>query len=176
MVDAGDAEPRHIADRNLGNVLDLNRNAVELAEHDVLDVVDVIALRQILIAAAVEQSDAADVHGLLADRDLAAADIDVGIAQRVDDLRYRDAVGVELMQIDVDIVLLGRAAPRVHLDHAVGHGEKAARRDPVLYGAQIGQPEMRWTDHLVAVDLADQARLRDARHLVSRQRDVLRQA
>ena len=61
MVDAGDAEPRHVADRNLGHILDLNGNAVELAKNDVLDVLDVPALRQVFVAATIEQPDAADV-------------------------------------------------------------------------------------------------------------------
>ena len=60
-----------------------------LGEHDILDVADAIALGQVLIASAVEQSDAADVHGLLADRDLTAADIDIGVAECGNNLRYR---------------------------------------------------------------------------------------
>ena len=88
VILAGDAEPRHVADRNFGDVLDLNRHAVDLSEHDVLDVVDAPALRQIGVAAGVHQADAADVHRLLADGDLAAADIDVGVAERGDDLRH----------------------------------------------------------------------------------------
>ena len=97
VIPAGDAEPRHVADRDLGDILDLDRNAVDLREDDILDVVDVPALGQILVAAAIEQPDAADVHRLLADGDLAAADIDVGIAECADDLRYRDVVGVEFV-------------------------------------------------------------------------------
>ena len=111
VVLAGDAEPRHVADRNLGDILDLYRHAVDLSQHDILDVADPPTLGQIGVAAAIHQADAADVDRLLADSDLAAADIDVGVAERADDLRQRDAVGVELVEIDVDVVLLGRAAP-----------------------------------------------------------------
>ena len=67
------------------------------------------------------------------------------------------------------------AAPAVDL-HDAGNGRQAAQHDPVLHGAQIGQAEMRRPDHLVAIDLAHQARLLDLRHLVVRQRDVLLQA
>ena len=42
--------------------------------------VDLVPLGQILVAAAVDQANAADVDGLLADRDFAAADVDVGVA------------------------------------------------------------------------------------------------
>ena len=111
MILAGDSKPRHIAHCDLGDVFHLHRNAVRLGEHDILDVVDVPALGEIAAAAAVEQTDAADIDRLLADGDLAAADIDIGVAERADDLRYRDVIGVEFVEIDVDIVLLGRAAP-----------------------------------------------------------------
>ena len=82
VIAAGDAEPRHEADVDARHVLDQHRHAVVLAEHDVLDILDVIALRQIVVAAVVDQPDAADVDRLLADRDLAPADVDVGVAER----------------------------------------------------------------------------------------------
>jgi hypothetical protein len=112
---------------------------------------------------------------LLADGDFAAADIDVGVAERGDQLRNGDVVGFELLRIGVDIELLGGAAPAIDLDHA-GNGEQAAGDDVILQGAEIGQAEMRWPLDLVAVDLADQARLLDGRHQVARQGDVLLQA
>ena len=68
------------------------------------------------------------------------------------------------------------AAPRVYRHDAVGNGEQAARCDPVLYRAQVGEPEVRRADHLIAIDLADQARLLNLRYLVAGQRDVLLQA
>jgi hypothetical protein len=55
MVAAGLAEPRHVADRNLGDVLYEHRHAVRLAERNVLDVLDLVALGQIRFAAAVHQ-------------------------------------------------------------------------------------------------------------------------
>src|SRR5215469_5029117 len=111
MIPAGDSKPRHIAHCDLGDVLHLYRNAVRLREHDILDVVDVPALSQIAAAAAVEQTDAADIHRLLADGDLATADIDIGVAECADDLGNRNVIGVEFVQIDLDIVLLGWTAP-----------------------------------------------------------------
>ena len=82
VVVAPDAEPRHVADRDRGDVLHLQRHAVGLGQDDVLDVVDLVALGQIVVAAVVDQADAADVDGLLADADFAPADVDVGVAQR----------------------------------------------------------------------------------------------
>ena len=97
---------------------------------------------------------------MLANDDLAAADVDIGVAECGDDLRDRDIISVEFVQIDVDVVLLGRAAPRIH-GHHPRHGEQSPRDDPVLHGAQVGQPEMRRADHLIAEHLADKARLLD---------------
>ena len=90
---------------------------------------------------------------MLADRDLATADIVIGVAECGDDLWNGDAVGVKFVQVDVYIVLLGRAAPGIHLHDAVGDGEQAAGCDPILNGAEVGQPEMRRTDNLTAIDL-----------------------
>ncbi len=175
VVAPGDAEPRHVTDVDFGDVPDLDRDAVHLAEDDIVDVVDLVALGQIVGAAVVDQPDAADVDRLLADRNLAAADVDIGVAQRGDHLRDGEAVAFELVQVDIDIELLGRAAPAVDLDDP-GHGEQAAQRDPILHRAQIGQSEMRRPDDLVAIDFTDEARLLNARHLVPRQRHILLQA
>ena len=96
VIAAGDAEARHVADVDPRDVLHQHRHAVVLAEDDVLDVVDVIALGEIVVAAVVDEPHAADVHGLLADRDLAAADVDVRVAERAQELRHGDVVGLEL--------------------------------------------------------------------------------
>ena len=166
------AEPWRISDVDLGDVLHLHGNAVELGEYDVLDVADAIALRQILRAAAVHQADAADVHGLLADIDRTAADVDVGIRDGADDLGQGDVVGVELMKVDLDLVLLRGSAPRVDL-HDARHRKEAPLEDPVLDGAQVGQSEMGRSGDLIAIDLADQARSENLRGDVIRQTDVL---
>ena len=97
---------------------------------------------------------------MLADGDLAAADIDVGVAERGDQLRNGDVVGFELLRIGVDVELFGRAAPTVDLNHARNR-QQAPRDDLVLQGAQIGQAEMRRSDDLIAIDFADQAGLLD---------------
>jgi hypothetical protein len=111
---------------------------------------------------------------LLADVDGASAHIDVRVGDGAGDLGQGDVVSVELVQVDLDLVFLGGAAPGVDLNHA-GHRKKAALQDPVLDGAQIGQSEMRRPDHLVAIDLADQARSENLRRDVVGKRDVLLQ-
>ncbi len=87
----------------------------------------------------------------------------------------RDVVGVELVQIDLDLELLGRAAPGVDLNDA-GNGQQTALHDPILDRAQIGQSEMRRAGHLIAIDFADQARALNRRHRIARQIDILLQA
>jgi hypothetical protein len=153
-VSPRDAEARHMADRNGRDILDLDRQAVGLRQNDVLNVLNPVALSHILGAARVDEPDAADIDRLLPDRDLATADIDVAIPKRADQLRHGDVVGLELFQVRIDIELLGGATPGIDLRHS-GNGEQAARDNIVLQGAQIGQPEVRRPDDLVAEDLAD---------------------
>ena len=93
-----DSQARHITDGNVRDILDLDRKTARLGQDDVLDILDLVALGDVVGAAAVDQSDAADIDRLLADRDLAAADIDVGIAERGDQLGHRDIVGFQLLR------------------------------------------------------------------------------
>ena len=172
VIAAGDAEARHEADVHRGDILDLHRDAIGLRERDVLDILGFITLGQIVAAAIVDQTDAANVHGLLSDLDFTAANVDVGVAERGDDLRNRDVIRLQLLQIYVDVELLGRAAPGVDL-HDSGNGKQAARDHPVLNGAQIRQPEIRRTFDLIAVDFAGQAGLLNLRRLIAGKRDVL---
>ena len=174
VVAAGDAEARDVADGHVGNVLDSDGDAAGLVQDHVLDVLDVVALGQVVVATVVDQADAADVHRLLADGDLASADVDVGVAERGDHLRDGDVVGLQLAQVGVDVELLGRAAPAVDLDDA-RHGQQPPRHHPVLDRAQVGQAEVLGAYELVAIDLADQTGLLDLRDLVARQVDVLLQ-
>src|SRR3984885_23974 len=174
VTPAADTKPRHKTDGDAGDVLDLDRQAVHLGQDDIFDVLDLVALGDVVGAAAIDEPDAADVDRLLPDRDLTPADIDVGIAERGDELGDRDVVGFQLLQIGIDIELLGRAAPCVDLHHARNRQE-APGHDVILQRAQIGQAEMRGTDDLIAIDFADQTRLLDLRDLVARQVDVLLQ-
>ena len=168
------AEPRHDSDRDFGDLLDEHRHAVRLEQQDVFDVLDLVALGEVRGAAAVDEADAAYVDRLLAEVDRAPADVDVGVADRADDLRQGDVVGVEFVKIDFDVVFLGGSAPGVHLHHA-RHGEEAALEHPILHGAQIGQAEVRRPGELIAIDFPDQARPLNLRGDVVGQVDVLLQ-
>ena len=94
-VAAQNAQSRPVADRHLANILHQHRDAVDLGQHHVFDVADLVALGQIIVAAVVNQPDAADIDGLLANADFAPADVDVRVAQRRQDLRHGDVVGFE---------------------------------------------------------------------------------
>ena len=67
-IPAGNAEPRHVADGHLCDILDLDRKPVRLGQDDVLDVLDLVALGDVVGAAAIDQPDAADIDRLLPDR------------------------------------------------------------------------------------------------------------
>src|SRR5215831_7149509 len=156
IVLAGYAKSRNVADRDLGDILDDDGDAVHLCQNDVLDVVDLVALRQVVGATAVDETHTTDVDRLLAHGDLAAAHVDIGVTQGGDDLRYGDAVAVKLMQIDLDVVLLGGPSPRIDLNHT-WNGKQTACDDPILDGAQIGQAEVLRAEHLIANHFANQA-------------------
>ncbi len=174
-VATGFAQPRHVADIDIGDVLDLHRNAVGLCQDDVLDVVDPVALRQVLGPAAVQETDASDVHGLLADIDRASAHIGIGVADRGQNLRKGDVVGVEFVEVDLDLVFFGGAAPGVDLNDAFDR-QQAALHHPVLDGAKIGQPDMGRPNDLITIDLAHQARALNLRRYAVGQADILLQA
>ena len=172
VIAAGDPETRNEADVDRRDILDLHRHAIGLREGDILDVLGSVALGEIVAPAVVDKTHAANIHGLLSDADFAAANVDVGVSERGDDLRNRDVIRFQLPQIHVDIELLGRAAPGVDL-HDAGNGQQAARDNPVLDRAQIGQSEVRRSLDLIAVDFAGQTGLLNLRRLIAGKRDVL---
>ena len=65
-----------------------------------------------------DQADAAHHRGLRADVDGIAADVDVRIAHRLQQLRQRQSVRHQLVEIDLKLVGLGLAAPAGDVDHA----------------------------------------------------------
>ena len=129
-------------------------------------------MRQVQGSAAVDQADAPDIDRLLADIDAARADIHIRIADRGHELRQRDPIGLQLVEVRLDLVFLRGSAPGIDLHHA-GHGEQAALQDPVLDGPEIGQAEMRRAFYLIAVNLAHHAGGLNLRLDVVRKVDVL---
>ena len=73
---ADDAEPRRVADEHARDVAHAHRHALGLGDDDVADV-----------AQRLDEADAAHVERLLAERDALAADVLVGVGERVDELR-----------------------------------------------------------------------------------------
>src|SRR5260221_5818112 len=82
VIPARDSKPRHVTDRDPRHVLDLDGKPARLGQDDVLDILDLVALGDVIRAAAVDQPDAANIDRLLSDRDLSAAAIDVRVAER----------------------------------------------------------------------------------------------
>ncbi|MGY4471243.1 hypothetical protein ACVWWK_006952 [Bradyrhizobium sp. LB9.1b] len=151
IVEAGNAETRLLADGDGGDVLDQHRVAVGLRHHGVGEVVD-----------RANQADAAHHGRLLTDIDGVAADIDVGIADRLKQLRQRQAVGDQLVEVDLELVGLALAAPAGDVNHT-RHGTKAALEYPVLDGLEVEHAVIRRTDETVAEDFANWAERRDLR-------------
>jgi len=118
VVLAGDAEPRLVADPDLGDVADAHRVAVRGSQHRGLDVVD-----------RADQADPAHHRGLRADIDGIAADIDIAVVEGLQNLRQGQPVGVELVEIDLDVEGLALAAPAGDVDNP-RHGTKPAREEP----------------------------------------------
>ena len=146
------------------DVLDQHRIAAGLRHHGVVEVVD-----------RADQADAAHHGGLRADIDGVAADIDVGIADGLQHLRQRQPVGDQLVEVDLQLVGLGLAAPAGDVDHA-GHGAEAALQHPVLQRLEVEHAVVRRALQPVTIDFADRAERRNARLHVARQRRELRQA
>src|SRR6267378_2671858 len=106
LIEAGDAEPRLLADSHRGDILDQHGIAAALRHHGAGEIVD-----------RADQADAAHDSGLRADVDGIAADIDVGIADGLQQLRQRQAVGDQFVEIDLQFIGLGLAAPPGDVDH-----------------------------------------------------------
>src|SRR5450631_2415254 len=164
LIEAGDAEPRFLADGHSGDILDQHRVAAALRYHGVGKIGD-----------GTDQADAAHHGGLRADVDSLAADIDVGIADGLQQVRQGQAVGDQLVEVNLQFVGLGLAAPAGDVDHA-GHGAKAALKDPVLQRLEVEHAVVRRPGQPVAVDFADRAERRNPRLHIAGQRRQLRQA
>src|SRR6185437_13786394 len=163
VVLAGDAEPRLVANLDGGDVLDQYRRAVWRGDHGVLDRID-----------RPDQADAAHDRRLRADVDGVTANIDVGVADRLQQLRQRQPIRDQLVEIDLDFIGLGLAAPSGDVDHA-WHGAEATLQHPVLQGLEIEHRITGRADQPVAVDFTDGAQRRNLRLGIVEERRKLRQ-
>src|SRR5581483_5847345 len=115
------------AELNRGHVLDEDRGAGLLAQDDVLDVGNVLDEA----GAADEELEAVLLHDL-------GADVDVALAHRLVDLGQGDAVGTQLVGINVNLILLDEAAERGDFRHALDRLELIAHV-PILQRTQLRQ-------------------------------------
>src|SRR5207248_5246422 len=114
VIQAGNSEPRFLADGYGGDILDQHRVAVALRDHGVGKIVH-----------GTDQPDAAHHGGLGPNVDGIAADIDIGITDGLQHLRQRQSVGDQLVEIHLQFVRLGLAAPPGDIDHT-GYRAKPA--------------------------------------------------
>ena len=161
VVAPRDPQPRRVADLNSRDVRQQDRHAVALREHRLLDIAD-----------RSDYADAAHVHGLLPERDRAAADVGVAHRKCADDLRQRQPVGHHLVEVDLGLILLGLAAERRDVGNA-RHDAQAPLHDPVFDGLELQQIHVGRPDELEAHDLAYAARRRDDRLHALRKGGVL---
>ncbi len=144
--------------RDRGDVLDQHRIAAALGQHGVAEVVD-----------RADEPDAAHHRGLRPDVHGIAADVDVAVVERLQELRQREPVGDELVEVDLQLVGLGLAAPADHVDHA-GDRTETALQHPVLQRLEVEHAVIGRAGQLVAVDLADRRDRRDLRLRVVEER------
>ena len=100
---------------NRGDVFDIDRRAIDDLERDVLEVLDAFDV-------------AASAHVILGGGDLEyfSAHVGVGRADPGDDVAQRDAVGDQLVGIEVHLILLHEPADRRDLGHAFDRFERIA--------------------------------------------------
>ena len=149
IVHADDSQPRRVADLDVGDIGHRDRSRLVGLQHDVADVVE-----------RVDEADAANVEGLLADAQIVAAGVGVGVRDRADQGRERNLVVGQLLRIDIDVVFLGQSAETGNVDHA-GNGLELLLEDPVLDLLLLDQIVIGTLDR-VAIDFADRIFRRDS--------------
>src|SRR5207245_9961101 len=82
------------------------------------------------------QSDAPHHRGLRADIDRVAADMDVGIAYGLQQLRQAQSVRHQLVEIELQLIGLGLAAPARDVDDA-RHGTETALQGAILQRREV---------------------------------------
>ncbi len=115
---------RRVAFVHLRDVLNRDRNALVIADANVLDVVE-----------AVEDADAPDHEHLGAALDVAAGRVGARLAERAGHVAERDAERCHLRRVGLHVHFALQAAVRHHVRHAL-HLEQAGAHHPILQGAQ----------------------------------------
>src|SRR5215475_10319264 len=164
IVLAGNAETRLVPDDDLGDVLHQHGVAADLGQHGVVEIVE-----------RADEANATHHRRLAANIERVAADIDVAVVERLQDLRKRQAVGHQFVDVDLQLENLGLAAPPGYVDDS-GHRPEPPLQHPILQGLEIEHAVSGRSHELVSIDLADRTDRRDLRLHVVRQRWKLRQA
>ena len=116
-----------VAQRGAAEVAHQHRRAVHLGDDDRADLIQ-----------GVNQADAADHVALIAARDAAAAGVGVVVVDGIDDVGDAEAVVLQLLGIEIELVFGGEAAEIGVIDHA-GNGLQRRNHHPALDLGQLLQ-------------------------------------
>ncbi len=144
MVAAEHPQADLVADPNLGQVAEADGRAPLRRDDRVFDV-----------ARRLDQAEPADRQRVLTPGHVAAPRVRVARRGRVEDLLQREVVGTQPVRVDLDLVLLDAAAPRVDACNT-GHLPELTLEHPVLQRLELDEGHRRGLEG-VAVDLADDA-------------------
>ena len=152
IVLTGDAQTRQMIDADLRDIAHINRGAVVGGQQGITDLIHRMDQPQ----PSHHRRLGAEIHRL-------AADIDVGVVQRGEHRRDRQAVMFQLALIDRDLIGLGLSAPAIDVDDA-GHRLEAAFQHPILDRLEIGDRVAGRPHDAVAQDFPDRTFRGDLRH------------
>ena len=138
-----------MANQYVSHVADVQRNSILGRDHDIFDLLHGRGTGDPLY----QQHFAGLVFV-----DVAAADVKIVLAYRVDDFVERDLVTQQAQRIDADLILLLQTAPRVDLGDAA-HAAHLGFYDPVVQRAQLLQISLATCQRIVK-DLAKSRRHR----------------
>ncbi len=147
VAPADDAEPGLVAHDGLGDLADVDGDAVMRGDHHAVDVLELLGLDQVgvfgvgrveRVDASAEQADGPDVVGLAAEAEEVAADVGVGTVDAVFHLLQGDVVLTHLLGVEQDLVLLDGASVAGDVDDA-GDLLEGPVQDPVLHGLELSR-------------------------------------
>ena len=117
---AQDAFTLLMAQRGAAEVTHQDRRSAHLRHHDRADLLQIV-----------NQSDPADDVALIAARDPATPSVGIVLVDRIDDIGDAEAIVLQLLGIEVQLVLAGEAAEIGVVDDA-GHGLQRRNHGPAL--------------------------------------------
>jgi hypothetical protein len=119
--------PHARTDLHLGHIAQVNRRCRAFTDDDAAQVI-----------LAFDKADAADQELLGILRQHAAARIGIVARHGLIDLGHADIIVAQLVGVDQDLILLGKAALRIDFRHARNRAQQRAHH-PVLNGPTLGQ-------------------------------------